>query len=176
MFAAQGLRAARESSEVRSLSGICSARAARAGEPVRECSAQCAATPKTLGETSLPRIQTTECGSHGRPALVQALPRAVRPEKLTILCELASCRTLGSHPANHTTPREPRKTPNRRRMILTTCAACAAPLAHDAPRCVRCKVRYCDYCFVGSESPEPRAARARVSAPRQGPLVKVSTS
>ena len=27
-------------------------------------------------------------------------------------------------------------------MILTTCAACAAPLAHDAPRCVRCKVRY----------------------------------
>ena len=29
-------------------------------------------------------------------------------------------------------------------MILTTCAACADPLAHDAPRCVRCKVRYCD--------------------------------
>ncbi|CAH0372260.1 unnamed protein product, partial [Pelagomonas calceolata] len=29
-------------------------------------------------------------------------------------------------------------------MILTTCAACAAPLAYDAPRCVRCKVRYCD--------------------------------
>ena len=29
-------------------------------------------------------------------------------------------------------------------MILTTCAACAAPLAHDAPRCVRCKVRYRD--------------------------------
>ena len=29
-------------------------------------------------------------------------------------------------------------------MILTTCAACAAPLAHDAPRCVRCKIRYCD--------------------------------
>ena len=29
-------------------------------------------------------------------------------------------------------------------MILTTCAACAAPLAHDAPRCVRCKTRYCD--------------------------------
>ena len=23
-------------------------------------------------------------------------------------------------------------------MILTTCAACAAPLAHNAPRCVRC--------------------------------------
>ena len=28
-------------------------------------------------------------------------------------------------------------------MILTTCPACAAPLAHDAPRCVRCKLRYC---------------------------------
>ena len=27
-------------------------------------------------------------------------------------------------------------------MILTTCAACAAPLAHNAPRCVRCKMRY----------------------------------
>ena len=30
------------------------------------------------------------------------------------------------------------------KMILTTCAACAAPLAHDAPRCVRCWTRYCD--------------------------------
>ena len=29
-------------------------------------------------------------------------------------------------------------------MILTTCAACAAPLAHNAPRCVRCKLRYCN--------------------------------
>ena len=29
-------------------------------------------------------------------------------------------------------------------MILTKCAACAAPLAHDAPRCVRCKLRYCN--------------------------------
>ena len=27
-------------------------------------------------------------------------------------------------------------------MILTNCPACAAPLAHDAPRCVRCKLRY----------------------------------
>ena len=26
-------------------------------------------------------------------------------------------------------------------MILTNCAACAAPLAHDAPRCVRCQHR-----------------------------------
>ena len=29
-------------------------------------------------------------------------------------------------------------------MILTNCAACAAPLALNAPRCVRCKTRYCD--------------------------------
>ena len=29
-------------------------------------------------------------------------------------------------------------------MILTNCAACAAPLAHDAPKCARCKVRYCN--------------------------------
>ena len=29
-------------------------------------------------------------------------------------------------------------------MILTNCAACAAPLAHNAPRCVRCKLRYCN--------------------------------
>jgi len=28
--------------------------------------------------------------------------------------------------------------------IITNCAACAAPLAHDAPRCVRCKTRYCN--------------------------------
>ena len=28
-------------------------------------------------------------------------------------------------------------------MLLTNCAACAAPLAHDAPRCVRCETRYC---------------------------------
>ena len=30
------------------------------------------------------------------------------------------------------------------KMIITNCAACAAPLAHDAPRCVRCKTRYCN--------------------------------
>ena len=30
------------------------------------------------------------------------------------------------------------------KMILTTCAACAAPLADTAPRCVRCRTRYCN--------------------------------
>jgi hypothetical protein len=29
-------------------------------------------------------------------------------------------------------------------MIITNCAACATPLAHDAPRFVRCKTRYCN--------------------------------
>ena len=29
-------------------------------------------------------------------------------------------------------------------MIITTCPACAAPLAHDAPRCIRCHTRYCN--------------------------------
>ena len=33
-------------------------------------------------------------------------------------------------------------------MILPNCAACAAPLAHDAPRCVRCKLRYCDSTYA----------------------------
>ena len=32
----------------------------------------------------------------------------------------------------------------KRKMILTNCAACAAPLAHNAPRCVRCQTRYCN--------------------------------
>ena len=29
-------------------------------------------------------------------------------------------------------------------MILTNCAACAAPLANSAPKCVRCQTRYCN--------------------------------
>ena len=29
-------------------------------------------------------------------------------------------------------------------MLLTNCAACAAPLALNAPRCVRCQTRYCN--------------------------------
>ena len=36
-------------------------------------------------------------------------------------------------------------------MILTTCAACAAPLAHTAPRCVRCHTRYCNQTFGASK-------------------------
>ena len=33
--------------------------------------------------------------------------------------------------------------PRQTKMILTNCAACAAPLAHTAPRCMRCATRYC---------------------------------
>ena len=33
-------------------------------------------------------------------------------------------------------------------MILTNCAACAAPLAHDhKKRCSRCKTRYCNEAY-----------------------------
>ena len=37
-------------------------------------------------------------------------------------------------------------------MILTTCAACAAPLAHNAPRCVRCKVRYAQCLYRNADA------------------------
>jgi len=52
--------------------------------------------------------------------------------------DLAQTRTHANHTrASHTI------TVNT--MLLTTCAACAAPLAHDhKPRCVRCKTRYCN--------------------------------
>jgi hypothetical protein len=32
--------------------------------------------------------------------------------------------------------------------LLNTCAACAAPLALDAPRCVRCHSRYCNAAYA----------------------------
>ena len=49
-------------------------------------------------------------------------------------------KTCFDHPAAARTS----QTPRQRKMILTNCAACAAPLAHDAPRCIRCKTRYCN--------------------------------
>merc|ERR1712159_368168 len=58
---------------------------------------------------------------------------------------LVSYKTLAiTHQASPTSQRDPQTASRQRKMILTNCAACAAPLAHDAPRCVRCKVRYCD--------------------------------
>ena len=40
--------------------------------------------------------------------------------------------------------RRRQQTPRQRKMILTNCAACAAPLAHNAPRCVPVSTRYCN--------------------------------
>ena len=42
-------------------------------------------------------------------------------------------------------------------MILTNCAACAAPLAHNAPRCVRCWTRYCDSTYANALYEDPAA-------------------
>ena len=57
--------------------------------------------------------------------------------------QLASCKLLGAS-KKFITPRENSQAPSQTKMILTNCAACAAPLAHDAPtRCVRCQTRYC---------------------------------
>ena len=64
---------------------------------------------------------------------------------LNAASSLASCKPSRSkHQARHTTPRNSQTDPAQTKMILTNCAACAAPLAHNAPRCVRCWTRYCD--------------------------------
>ena len=58
-------------------------------------------------------------------------------------------------------------------MILTNCAACAAPLAHDAPRCVRCWTRYCsaaclnNHAHRGGHSEEICAERERAGGAEQ---------
>ena len=50
-------------------------------------------------------------------------------------------------------------------MILTNCAACAAPLAHDhKKRCSRCKTRYCK-AVTTLEEIEPIARRVFGGAP-----------
>jgi hypothetical protein len=55
-------------------------------------------------------------------------------------------------------------TPAKRKMILTKCAACAAPLAHTAPRCIRCQTRYCNAtCHCGTRTAAARKRRARDS-------------
>ena len=57
--------------------------------------------------------------------------------------QLASCKPLGAS-KKFITPRENSQAPSQTKMILTNCAACAAPLAHTAPRCIRCQTRYCN--------------------------------
>ena len=67
-------------------------------------------------------------------------PSQIAPVEL-VKSELAACKILAKL---DTPPRKPTNGLRQRKMILTTCAACAAPLAHNAPRCVRCWTRYCD--------------------------------
>ena len=93
------------------------------------------------------------------------------------------------------TPRDAHalQTPRQRKMILTTCPACAAPLAHTAPRCVRCHLRYCNNrgrqrhagrCPRGRDDTggdgTDRSARARSLASDhirdRGPIAKSSSS
>ena len=63
--------------------------------------------------------------------------------KASRLIKLASCKLLETTKKQYAA-RIAQTPPARPIMILTTCAACAAPLAHTAPRCVRCHTRYCN--------------------------------
>ena len=56
---------------------------------------------------------------------------------------MASGKTRFDAPKNTATARATLISSRQAKMILTNCAACAAPLAHTAPRCVRCDTRYC---------------------------------
>ena len=60
--------------------------------------------------------------------------RLRKPDLHELLCQTTSPRR-----------RKRSKRPRQTKMILTNCAACAAPLAHDhKKRCIRCKTRYCN--------------------------------
>ena len=52
----------------------------------------------------------------------------------------------------------------KHKMILTNCAACAAPLAHNAPRCVRCWTRYGPNRPVERDDAHERPRRRRAVA------------
>ena len=80
------------------------------------------------------------CLLHVGAGYVSVTVSLLEPQPL----KLAACKTLEiTHPQN-CDARDPHTAPNQTKMILTTCPACAKPLAHDAPRCVRCKLRYCN--------------------------------
>ena len=57
-------------------------------------------------------------------------------------------------------------------MILTNCAACAAPLALDAPRCIRCHTRYCNKTYASSLIHLQRYAEARSLLRRTIPVAR----
>ena len=77
------------------------------------------------------------------PFSIGILPQQTAPgiSKLTRLKNPCICIDSPSRPPPAL--REPHNV-RHKNMIITNCAACAAPLAHDAPRCVRCKTRYCN--------------------------------
>ena len=56
----------------------------------------------------------------------------------------ASCELKISGFSRRVKPPRNALRPRQRKMLLINCAACAAPLAHNAPRCVRCRTRYCN--------------------------------
>ena len=64
--------------------------------------------------------------------------RVARARRESFFCELKK----SGFSSRVKPPRKRNKLTAKRKMILTTCPACAAPLAHDAPRCVRCWTRY----------------------------------
>ena len=70
----------------------------------------------------------------------------INPATASVLKPLEASKTRS--------PRETHKPPCQTKMILTTCPACAAPLAHDAPRCVRCQTRYCNKTCLGDNNME----------------------
>ena len=49
---------------------------------------------------------------------------------------------------------------------IASCAKCYAPVAHDAPRCVRCQINYCSFTLADqSSSLQPKR-------PRPSPSIK----
>ena len=69
--------------------------------------------------------------------------RRLRVTRVTAKPVLALAKPEPGPTCHKTTRRRPPTTLDDA-MSITNCAACAAPLAHDAPQCVRCKTRYCD--------------------------------
>ena len=65
------------------------------------------------------------------------LPRSRARQRSRVRGEAKPVLYSPGGPDAPTPPREVHKRLSHTKMILTNCAACAAPLAHNAPRCVR---------------------------------------
>ena len=48
---------------------------------------------------------------------------------------------------------------------IASCAKCYAPVAHDAPRCVRCQINYCSFTCRRSSSGDGAPAKRARAAP-----------